>query len=495
MADVIVVGGGPVGLWTAAELRRAGVAVLVLEGTEVRDARSRAVGMSASTLETFATRGIAQPFIDAGSVIPTGHFGASSTRLDLSVLGTRHPFSLCIPQSTTETLLEKHCLDLGVSVKRGRRVIGLAQDADGVTVRVQSPQGHREEYRAAWVVGADGTRSVVRAQAGIGFPGLPGTQTGWLADVRLTREPDGPRGGLGRSGSILVQSIGDGLYRVAGVDTGTIHLPPEEPPSFEQVRQWAIGLLGDDFGMHSPVWISRYGDATRLADDFRKERVLLAGDAAHQFFPAGGQGMNTGIQDATNLAWKLAATIKGWAPEGLLDTYGVERRPAAQAVIDNTNAQLALFAARTPSEFALRQVWSEALALPELNTLWARRVTGFADPKPDEDRYMADPLLLDRVTHIEHDGNADGGPLTGTGVDTFALLALDPTVTGALATHSAPWSGRASVVSGLTATGPQWDGVRAALIRPDARVAWVARENTDIAKDLPVALGEWAGRG
>ncbi|MEU0507091.1 FAD-dependent monooxygenase [Nocardia sp. NPDC005998] len=494
MSDVVVVGAGPVGLWVAAELKLNGVDVEVLEAASARDPRSRAVGMSAGTVETLATRGIAQRFIDAGVPIGTVHFGASSTRLQLDVLGIRHPFSLCIPQAATESLLEDYCTQLGVPIRHGQEVIGLDQDDESVVLRTTDIAGFSSEFVVPWVIGCDGTRSVTRRAAGIEFPGSDGTHTGWLADVQVEREPAGPLGCVTANGSCLMQAIGDGLYRIAGMDTATMHLPPEHPPTLDQVRNWAVEAFGDDYGMHSPLWISRYGNATRLADNYRKGRVLVAGDAAHQFFPAGGQGMNTGIQDATNLGWKLAATISGDAAAGLLDTYNDERRFAATEIIRNTNAQLALFSARIPSEIALREVFSEAIAHPDINARWAHRVTGFADPVPIDSRYHGHELLGTRVTHLVLDNNPDTLH-TMMAANRFLLIDLETDRRRGSGDALAVAHPRLDIYRGpVEIMHPKWNNVAAVLVRPDARVAWVGpigHSPADLRSGVEQAMATW----
>ncbi|MEU6239475.1 FAD-dependent monooxygenase, partial [Kitasatospora sp. NPDC047058] len=234
-----------------------------------------------------------------------------------------------------------------------------------------------------------------------------------------------------------------------------------------------VGLmLGRDLGLRNPRWLSRYGNATRQAARYRAGRVLVAGDAAHMFFPAGGQGMNLGIQDAANLGWKLASTLQGRAPDGLLDSYDTERRPAARAVIDNTRAQLALFAAASPEQIALREVWSAALAEPQTNRRWARRIAGFDDPLPEGTEARAHPLNGTRLAGLTLDsaGTPTAHPLMHHGRP--LLLDLGGTRT------PCPTDGleqQAGAVDAKTAH-PIWLDVTAVLIRPDARIAWASTD-------------------
>ncbi|MEU9077908.1 FAD-dependent monooxygenase [Kitasatospora sp. NPDC048538] len=482
MLDVLVAGAGPVGLWLAAELRLHGVEVTVVERRTAPDGRSRAVGMQAGTLDTFATRGLAERFIERGTPVPTGHFGAATTRLDFSTVGAVHPFMLGLGQSVTERLLEEHAVAVGARVLRGQEVVSLTQGPDAVEVVLRADGAHRT-VRARWVVGCDGTRSAVRQAAGIDFPGQDTTMTGWLADVELaagpaagpdgppTAPPTAPLAATGPAGSFLAVPIGDGVHRLAGLSTATMHRGTGEPLTLEEVREQTRALLGRDLAVRNPRWLSRYGNATRQAAHYRAGRVLLAGDAAHMFFPAGGQGMNLGIQDAANLGWKLAAVLQGRAPDALLDSYEAERRPAARAVIDNTRAQLALFAAASPEQIALREVWSEALADPRTNRRWARRIAGFDDPLP---------------------ATAPGAhPLTGTRLAGLALAAADAPTPHPLMHHGrpllldlagtrtpcpAPGPDRRTVAVNAGESHPLWRDVTAVLIRPDARIAWASTE-------------------
>jgi 2-polyprenyl-6-methoxyphenol hydroxylase-like FAD-dependent oxidoreductase len=482
VADVVVIGAGPVGLWLAAELRLRDVSVIVVEKAATRDPRSRAVGMQAGTLDTFATRGVAERFIERGMPVPTGHFGAAGTRLDFRRVGALHPFSLALSQFVTEQLLEERATSMGAEVRRGHELISLTQDNDGVELVVRF-EGRHITLRTGWVVGCDGTRSAVREAVGIGFPGSDTTLTGWLADVVLEDRPEEPLMARNTAGVVITAPMGNGLYRLAGISTATMRHGTGAPLTLEEAREYTRAVVGHDLGMHSPLWLSRYGNATRQATTYCSGRVLLAGDAAHMFFPAGGQGMNLGIQDATNLGWKLAATVRGRASASLLGTYDSERRPAAAAVMENTRAQVALFCADTPEQVALRDAFSAALAQPETNLLWARRVAGFGDPRYDvaaeADGSLAHPLAGIRLAGLALHSD------TPTGAAPHALLHDGKTVLLDLdgkhtpppgLTHSDDLAHHAATVD-RAATAEPWHDITSVLIRPDARIAWASTDH------------------
>src|SRR5580704_1255237 len=314
--DVAVVGGGPVGMWLAAELHRGGVRPVVLERRTERPPHSKALTIYPRTVEQFAMRGLVGRWLDEGTPVPSSHFGLLKNRLDFSFLDTRYPYTLFLPQRRTEELLEDHLAELGVPYLRQHSVTGLRQDDTGVDLDVESPEG-RVIVRAAYVAGCDGAGSVVRAAAGIDFVGTSDTWQTILGDIELTDPPLVPSLTLDQpGGSIYMVAIGARRYRLAVIDHATQYDLTDKPVTFADLRAGALRVAGTDSGMReSPgAWLSRVGNAARQAACYRAGRVLLAGDAAHIHYPAGGQGLNLGLQDATNLAWKLAAEIRGWAP-------------------------------------------------------------------------------------------------------------------------------------------------------------------------------------
>ncbi|BBH71766.1 putative aromatic compound monooxygenase YhjG [Actinoplanes sp. OR16] len=370
MQDVVVVGAGPTGLWLAGELRLGGASVTVVEARTERDPHSKALTVHPRTLEIFDCRGVLDRFLAEGGRIPRGHFGSLPDLLDFSVLDTPYPFTLALPQRRTEELLEERALAMGATIRRGVRVAGLT--AEGIELE------GGEVLAARYVAGCDGARSTIRQAAGIDFPGTATTTWGWLGDVTLDAPPaTGTAMFSGAEGGLMVVPLPGGVHRLVGIDPGS-HRPdwPGEL-GLDELRATVRRIAGTDYGMRDPRWLSRFGNATRQASAYRAGRVLLAGDAAHMHFPAGGVGMNVGIQDAHNLGWKLAAVVTGRADEALLDTYHEERHPVGAALLRDTRAQTALMASFTPETLALRTVLSGLIAsTPDLSRQLAERLSG-----------------------------------------------------------------------------------------------------------------------
>jgi 2-polyprenyl-6-methoxyphenol hydroxylase-like FAD-dependent oxidoreductase len=317
MATVVIAGAGPVGLMLAGELRLGGVDVVLLDRLPSRTGESRAGGIHPRTMEVLDQRGILDGFLAAGQVLQAGHF--AGLRLDFSGFATRYPFSLAILQARVERLLERHVNDLGVRVRWSAEVTGVRQDDTGVVVTVRGPAG-TEELAADYLVGCDGGRSAVRKLAGIGFPGTDATMTSLLGDVELADPPANSVFQERRElGNFSVFGFEPGWYRVMTSQYDRV-IDRDAPVGVEDLRTALRRIAGTDFGLHSPRWVSRFSDAARQADRYRAGRVLLAGDAAHIHYPAGGQGLNTGVQDAVNLGWKLAMVARGQAPATLLDS-------------------------------------------------------------------------------------------------------------------------------------------------------------------------------
>jgi 2-polyprenyl-6-methoxyphenol hydroxylase-like FAD-dependent oxidoreductase len=461
--QVTIAGAGPVGLWLASELRLAGVDTVVIERLAERSPHQKALGVHPRTVEVLAMRGMAKQFLAEGRQVPSWHFGMLASQLDFRVLDTPFPFMLAYPQVRTEALLEQHALELGVRIVRGHNITGLTQDDESVTVEVTGPDGPYT-MSARFVVGCDGPGSAVRQTAGIGFPGTPATVYGFSGDVALDSPPE--RMGVNQvntQGTLIIAPLPGGHYRVSGYDP--LNQDPSVPLTMPELRATATRIAGTDFGMHDPIWLTKFGNATHVAETYRKGRVLVAGDAAHVSFPAGGVGLNVGVQDAMNLGWKLAAEVQGRARPGLLDSYHAERHPLGEALAQYTLAQTALITTSSPEGLALRAMLSDAIATQPAFALSLSTKLSALDvsyPSPDP---AAHPLTGTRV--VDRDGtrfdwlhsgrpillNLSGGPLP-TAAGQAAALGID--------TH------RDSQAS----PDPGWSGVGAVIVRPDGYVWW-----------------------
>ncbi|MEU4273106.1 FAD-dependent monooxygenase [Streptomyces sp. NPDC026092] len=348
--DVLVVGAGPTGMLLAGDLAAAGLRVTLLERRPQGISNiTRAFAVHARTLEQLDARGLADELVATGTPITRLRlFGRPA--LDLTRLPSRFPYLLVIPQYEVERVLERRARSTGVDIRYGTRLRGLTQDADRVTVEATDADDTPLTLHARYLVGTDGARSAVRTALGLPFPGTAAIRSLVLADVRLAEEPEDLLRVNGVDDAFaFIAPFGDGWYRVMGWNR-TRQVPDSDPVDLDEVREITRLAFGTDYGMHDPRWISRFHSDERQAPRYRVGRAFLAGDAAHVHSPAGGQGMNTGLQDATNLSWKLAAVLHGDAPdpEALLDSYQAERHPVGAAVLRSSGAILRLAMARGP---------------------------------------------------------------------------------------------------------------------------------------------------
>jgi 3-(3-hydroxy-phenyl)propionate hydroxylase len=478
---VVIAGGGPTGMMLAAELALAKVDVAVLERR--RDhvlVGSRAGGFHSRTIEVLDQRGVSDRFLAEGKVAQAAMF--ATTVLDMSDFPTRHPYALGIWQNQIERIMAAWIAELPVRIYYESEVTAFAQDDIGVDVELANGRSLRAQY----LVGCDGGRSVIRKAAGIEFPGWDPTRSSLIAEVEVTEEP--PRG-------IRTDAIGThGLHTMEDGKTVRVvvteqQLGPSSEPTLRDLSEALIAVYGTDFGIHNPTWISRFTDMTRQAAAYRAGRVLLAGDSAHVHYPAGGQGLSLGVQDAVNLGWKLAQVVNGTSPESLLDTYQYERHPVAARALQYTMAKTVL--QRHDEHIkALSDVVSELASMDEPRKWLAGIVSGLdihydlGEGHPLLGRRMPD---LDLVT-------ADG-PLR-----VFELLHGAKPVLLNLGEPGGfditPWADRVQLVDaeyvGLwelpvlgAVTAPT-----AVLIRPDGYVAWVG-DRTHLG--LPEALITWFG--
>jgi len=490
--DVLTVGAGPTGLMLAGELALAGVDVAIIERRASQDlAGSRAGGLHSRTIEVLDQRGIADRFLSEGQVMQNAGFAA--THLDISDFPTRHNYVLGLWQSHIERILAGWVAELAVPIYRGREVTGFAQHDTGVDVELSDGGSLRTKY----LVGCDGGRSLIRKTAGIGFPGWDPTTSNLIAEVEMTGKPEW---GIHRN-AFGIHSFGRAEYEIRNgevvyLDRGPVrvmvseqHVGATTEPTLRDLSEALTAVCGTDYGTHSPTWISRFTDMTRQAASYRNGRVLLAGDAAHVHAPDGGQGLNTGVQDAVNLGWKLAQVAKGTSPETLLDTYHAERHAVAARVLRITMAAVAL---RRPDERtkALRETMSELLGIDQPRRRFGAMLTALdihydlgeghellGHRVPDLDLVTADgpqrvfALLHDARPVLLNLGESDG----------FDIAPWADRVRSVDARYDGAWE--LPALGAVTAP-------TAVLIRPDGHAAWVGDGHH---MGLADALTTWFG--
>ena len=483
MTEVIVVGSGPAGMMLAGELALAGVEATVVERRTTSElVGSRAGGFHSRTIEILDQRGIADRFLAEGQIAQTARFGMSV--LDISDSPTRHPYGLALWQSRIEPILADWIAELGVRVERGLEVTGIVQDENGVDVVFRDDERRRTEY----VVGADGGRSVIRRAAGIEFPGWDATRSNLIAEVEVTEKPPG---GLVQDerGVHALHLMEDGhTYRVVTTEQ---QLGGATEPTLADLSSALTAVYGTDFGVHSPTSISRFTDATRQAATYRERRVLLAGDAAHIHYPAGGQGIGLGIQDAVNLGWKLAQVVNGASPQSLLDTYHAERHPAGARALRHSMAQTALQRA-DPRTTALSEIIDDLMTTAPARTQIAALIHGL---DVAYDLGEGHPLLGRRMPDLDLDSAAGPTRVYALLHDARPVL-LDFAGSGRI--DMSPWADR------VRAHDVRYTGVwelpvvgeiaapAAVLVRPDGHVAWVDPGSDESLTD---ALTRWFGPG
>ena len=477
---VVIAGGGPTGLMLAGELALADIDVAIIERRASQDlVGSRAGGLHARTLEVFDQRGIADRFVSEGKRHPVVH--VHPTPLDLTDFPTRHNYTLALWQNHIERILAGWVGELGVPIYRQREVTGFAQHDTGVDITLSDGPSLRVQY----LVGCDGGRSLIRKTAGIAFPGSDPTTSWLIAEAQMSKEP--PLG---------FHHDAAGIHGIGKVEDGrgmrlvlTERQLETAEPGLSDVRAALIAIYGNDFGIHSPTWISRFTDTARQAGAYRDRRVLLAGDAAHVHAPMGGQGLNIGVQDAVNLGWKLAQVVTGTSPDGLLDSYHAERHPIGARVLRNTMAQVALRRTDDRSK-ALDEFVGELLRMDEPRKSFAGVTSGLdiryglGDGHPLLGRRMPDLdlVLRDgevRVFALMHEARpllinfGDSGAIDSTGWPDW-IQRIDATYNDA---WELPVLGTVSAPS-------------AVLVRPDGYVAWVG-DRSDAG--LTEALTKWFG--
>ncbi|MEH0424344.1 FAD-dependent monooxygenase [Streptomyces sp. B21-083] len=482
--DVVVVGAGPAGLMLAAELRLAGARVVVLEMESAPTKESRGMGFTARTLEVFDQRGLL-PRLGELNRSPGGHFG--SVPIDFSVGDGAHASVTGVSQARTVAMLGEWAEELGAEVRRGHRLTGFTDTGEAVEAHVRGPAGELR-LTAAYLVGCDGSRSVVRTSGGFAFPGIDATAELLLADVKGLELPALWSGERRPGGMLLAAPLGEGMMRVVVSEHGRPPRARAEPPLFSEVADAWKRVSGDDISGASPVWVSSFGNAARQASEYRRGRVFLAGDAAHIHLPASGQGMNVSIQDAVNLGWKLGAVVTGRSRPELLDTYHSERHPVGAELLRNTRAQAVLFLGGSEMQ-PLRDVLTAVFRTEGAARYLAGLVSGLDiryDAGPG-----AHPLLGRRMPKTEL-VLGDGRRTTSTELlhparGLLLTLGTDPqrgSATLDRADHVDVVSARVRHVRKPPVPHPARSAHlaegRAVLVRPDGYVAWVSGDdNTD----------------
>ncbi|WP_042426213.1 FAD-dependent monooxygenase [Streptacidiphilus anmyonensis] len=502
--EVLIVGAGPAGLLLAAELRLAGVDTVVVERHPQRPGFCRGFNLNARALDLLARRGLAERLVSEGWQVPHVAFSGLPVPLTLAGAHTDHPYTLGIPQTRVEEVLEEHALELGADIRRGHELRSLEQDSASVTATVATAgtgdgdtdrAGYR--IRAAYLVGCDGGRSTVRRCAGIDFPGTEATRFSLLGDVELV-DPEALPFGVttGPGGGVFVIPR-PGHVRIITAD----RCPPADrdaPVTVDLLETAVAEALGRRVALRSPRWTTRFGNAARQAAEYVQDRVVLAGDAAHIHPPAGAIGVNVALDDAFNLGWKLAATVRGTAPARLLDSYHDERHPAGAQVLANTRAQVLLGEADDRLG-PLTDLLTRVAAHPAGNRALAETVTGL-DTRYETHHPGADHPWLGRLTPDLALTTSEGrirltGLLArGRGV----LLDLAEAERSTVRASAAGWADRVDTVS---AACPDHPGLRAVLLRPDGHAAWLRTVDADTIDGdgdggdagLQQALARWFG--
>lgn len=480
---VVIVGAGPTGLMLAGELALARVDVAIVERRATQAvAGSRAGGLHSRTIEVLDQRGIADRFLSQGQVMQVAAF--AMIPLDVSDFPTRHNYGLALRQEGIERVLAAWVDELAVPIYRQREVTGFVQDDAGVDVQLSDGRSLRAKY----LVGCDGGRSLVRKNAGIDFPGWDPSVSYLIAEVEMTGEPSlGIRHGA--QGINAMGKIDDGKrMRVVLVERTVMQ---GDEPTVSDLREALIAVYGTDYGVHNVTWLSRFTDMARQAASYRERRVLLAGDAAHVHSPAGGQGLNIGVQDAVNLGWKLAQVVDGTSPPTLLDTYQAERHPIGARVLKTTMAATALNRGDERMN-ALRETMADLLKMDEPRKRYAAMMSGL---DIHYDLGAGHPLLGRRIPDLDL-VTTDGSRRLFTFLHAARPVLLNLGAPGTV--DVGPWAERVRRIDARYAGA--WElpvlgavaAPTAVLIRPDGHVAWVANEDPTHA-DLRQALTTWFG--
>nr|WP_228561176.1 FAD-dependent monooxygenase [Catenulispora pinisilvae] len=514
--EVLIVGAGPAGLLLAAELRLAGVDTVVVERHARRPDFCRGFNLNARALDLLARRGLADRFVSEGWQVPNAAVSGLPVTFHLAGSHTDHPFTLGIPQTRVEEILEAHAVSLGADIRRGHELRALHQDDQFVTATIATSTvadtptvatGAGEyRVRAAYLVGCDGGRSTVRKLAGIDFPGTAATRHTLLGDVELADPAALPFGATDGPGGTVFAIPRPGYVRIITADQD----PPADkdtPVPLSLLQNAVDTALGRHVELRAARWLTRFGDAARQAAEYARGRILLAGDAAHIHPPAGAIGVNVALDDAFNLGWKLAATVRGTAPTDLLASYHTERHAAGARVLANTRAQVLLAEAGTEAEAdgrlrPLVDLLTRVAAHPAGNRAFVETVTGLDtryDMLPDGDHPWLGKLCPNLALTTDTSTSTGTGTKTSTktgATDLVTLLTpgrgvlLDLTEGSDISESARGWGDRVDVIR---AACPDHPDLRAVLLRPDGHAAWLQTTAHDHTDGIQQALQRWFG--
>ncbi len=488
MSTVLIVGAGPVGLTMAAELARFGVSVRLIDRSDHPTATSKALVIWSRTLELMERMGCTPAFLQAGlqargASIRTGETVLGHTGFDS--IASRYDFALMLPQRDTERLLNQHLESLGVVVERQVELTGYTDQNDHVDARLRHLDGREEHMETPWLIGCDGAHSAVRHGMDVAFAGSAQGDDWMLADVRIDGERAPPEDEIAtylhRDGPFVIFPIPGGRARVIATVGKTDPAHPRPDPTLAEVQAMVDRRAGGGFRVADPVWLSNFRINERKVSDYAKGRVFLAGDAAHVHSPAGGQGMNTGMQDAFNLAWKLAAVMKGKAASSLLDSYSPERTAVGDMVLRNASrltdmGTLSHPAAQAARNLAIRFLLGVHAVQDRMAATMSEIEIAYADSILSSGRHAGERLAPARY---------DGAP-PGAGHDPrFVLYASDPERGAALAARFP------ALLESKPRTPPRADEML--IVRPDGYIGHRGRDS-----DWETAeryLQQWATTG